>query len=115
MTFHTNISKVDIAPEAELVLYQVAREALTNAATHSRAVNVWLDLHQDPECVWVRVRDDGIGFDASVESERHYGLAIMRERALSLEGQLFVDSMPGRGCEVSLIIQQGAHKQHPST
>jgi signal transduction histidine kinase len=111
--FHSAISEVSLAPESELILYQIAREALTNAATHAKAMNVWVELRQDSDYVQLRVRDDGIGFDQLVEREGHYGIAIMRERALTADAQLFIDSMPNRGCEVSLIIQGGSQDTPP--
>jgi signal transduction histidine kinase len=105
MTFHTDVSAVETAPATELVLYQIAKEALTNAATHSRATNIWVELRQDPECISLSVRDDGIGFDPSIQREGHYGLAIMTERSLAIGGQLYVDSAPKQGSEISLTIR----------
>ncbi len=86
--------------EAELVLYRVAQEALTNAARHARADSVALSLTRVGDRVVLEVADDGHGFDATRDGA---GLRGMRERASLVAGDLSVTSSP-RGTTVRLAV-----------
>jgi signal transduction histidine kinase len=85
-------------------LFLVFKEALNNAARHSGCSRVEVELRVERGWLWLRVADDGHGFDAAVESEGH-GLPSMRSRALSLGGTLEVTPRPGGGTEVRLKIR----------
>ena len=90
--------------DAQLVVYRVAQEALSNAARHSGAGRVEVRLRR-PETGGVRleVADDGRGF-AFDESEGGLGIAGMRERALLVGGELTIESRPGHGTTVRLTL-----------
>ena len=94
----------DLGDDAQLVVYRVAQEALSNAARHSGATRVSVDLRrrQDGE-VELEAADDGRGF-AFDEAERGLGIAGMRERALLVGGELSIESRPGRGTTVHLSV-----------
>jgi two-component system, NarL family, sensor histidine kinase UhpB len=99
-----------LSPEAELVIYRVAQESLTNALRHSDARSVTVSLKADAETVTLRVADDGKGMPAQSPSGTA-GIAGMRERALLVGGRLWIESRPDRGTEVRLTIpvdQDGA-------
>jgi signal transduction histidine kinase len=90
----------------ELLIYQIAREALTNAVKHASPTTIWITLRQLGGSVSMSVVDDGIGFDtASLRDERHFGLELMKERATMVGGQLSVVSHRGSGTTVSLVIE----------
>jgi PAS domain S-box-containing protein len=75
---HVSIDAVPyLPPELATACFRVAQEALTNVARHAQARNVWLDLHLLAEGLELRVRDDGIGFDAGAARERAIGGASM--------------------------------------
>jgi signal transduction histidine kinase len=99
------VRPVKATPEVELVIYQIAKEALTNAVTHSRASAISVSLEASPGEVMLSVTDNGVGFDPSQPIEGHYGLHIMSERAASIGGALYVDSLFGGGCTVRLIVR----------
>jgi len=99
--FHTDVMPVGATPSVQLVTYQVAREALENAVRHSGAQNIFLSLRQEGRWIRLIVRDDGSGFNpADVDSEAHFGLAIMKQRATQAGGVLYVASEPGWGTQV---------------
>ena len=102
--FHTKFSVVEADEPTELALYQIAKEAATNAVLHARASNIWLELAQDDALIRLVVRDDGAGFKPSVDRAGHFGIQIMRERARAAGGQLFLDSNPGYGAAVTVLI-----------
>ncbi|MEQ1803940.1 MAG: PAS domain S-box protein [Burkholderiaceae bacterium] len=79
-------------------VYRVCQEALTNAARHSQASCVEVSLGRCADTVTLQVRDDGVGFDATLTgSTDRLGLVGMRERVKLLGGVLQVDSAPGAG------------------
>jgi signal transduction histidine kinase len=99
-------SAVRSTPERELVVYQIAREALANSARHSSAKTVWLSLNSKADLCEVVVEDDGCGFrPEDVQGSVHFGLQLMRERAASIDAELQVRSSPGSGTVISLIFR----------
>jgi signal transduction histidine kinase len=102
---HVDTRRVQVDSDSELVLYQIAKEALTNAVTHSRAANVWIQLSDEEGVTRLTIKDDGIGFDPLDEPSGHYGLAIMRERAAAVGADLYIDSCPGRGSRIDVALK----------
>jgi len=90
-----------LSAEAELVVYRVAQEALTNAARHADPRSVELSLGRQGEAVVLEVRDDGRGFGGPVEGS---GLLGMRERAALVDAELTVTSRPRHGTTVRLRV-----------
>jgi two-component system sensor histidine kinase UhpB len=94
----------DLGGDAQLVVYRVAQEALSNAARHSGAGRVEVALRRTPGGgVELVVADDGRGY-AFAESEGGLGIAGMRERALLIGAELTIESRPGRGTTVRLSV-----------
>jgi signal transduction histidine kinase len=96
-----------MSTEIKTALFRITQEALTNIVKHANANEVVVRLVYGTETVSVRVIDDGRGFDLSVldNSERKsWGLLGMRERANLLGGVLTIDSTPGFGSRVEVVI-----------
>jgi two-component system sensor histidine kinase UhpB len=94
----------DLGGDAQLVVYRVAQEALSNTARHSGAGQVEVRLHRTQGGgVLLEVSDDGRGF-AFDESERGLGIGGMRERALLIGAELTIESRPGHGTTVRLAV-----------
>lgn len=84
-------------------IFQVAREALSNAARHARARRVEVRLSFGDDALRLRISDDGVGMvDGVVRSGQ--GLRNIRERVRLLEGNLDLDSAPGRGVTMTLTV-----------
>ena len=97
----------DLHPILRDEVYRMTGEAMRNAFRHARARRIEVEIRYDTRELRVRVRDDGIGMDASVLQEGrtgHYGLPGMRERAKSIGGQLEVWSEQGAGTELELTV-----------
>jgi len=89
---------LEMPPPIQLLLYQIAREAVTNAVKHAHPENIWVRVGATEDHVELTVRDDGEGFDPETpQPEGHYGLAIMRERAQVAGGSIQIESAPGSG------------------
>ncbi|HZQ03155.1 MAG TPA: sensor histidine kinase [Gaiellaceae bacterium] len=93
-----------LAEEAELAVYRVAQESLTNVARHAQATRVELTLEPGAGSVVLRVVDDGRGIDESVAANGRGGLRGMRERAVLVGGALAVKRARGGGVEVRLEV-----------
>lgn len=98
----------ELSEEAELVIYRVAQEALTNVARHSGSHSAELRLTRSNGRLTLRVLDDGKGFDP--HRGEGGGLRGMRERAVLVGAQLAVMRRPRGGTEVRLSVplDQGA-------
>jgi signal transduction histidine kinase len=82
-------------------LVRIAREAVLNAVRHGRVERVRLELGRDPEGSYLRVADEGAGFDPGVRRSG-FGLISMRERAEALPGTFELSSRPGEGTTVMI-------------
>ena len=97
------------APEAELALYRIVQEALTNAVRHSRASTVQVAVARRNGEVVASVQDDGLGFDvdgvlSAHDEERGLGLFGMQERAAYVGGRVAISSTPGGGTTVRVSV-----------
>jgi signal transduction histidine kinase len=104
-------------------VYQIAREALTNALRHAQATTVEIELLFENAYLGLRVRDDGRGFEPSggsrVDGPRHFGVQGIRERAQRMGGELKLWSREGAGgTEIDVTVPAtraypGQHSQRP--
>jgi signal transduction histidine kinase len=90
-------------PEVEIAIYRIAQEALSNAAKHGRATRAVVEVQETETTIHLSVRDDGDGFDQTVQSGG-FGLLGMRERVQLLDGTLHVESEPGNGTTVRATL-----------
>jgi signal transduction histidine kinase len=85
----------------QLLLYQVAKEALNNAVRHSGAAQIHLRIWKRDGLIRLLVEDDGRGFNVHrVDRNEHFGLQLIAERVESARGTVVVDSTPGEGTRV---------------
>jgi len=95
-------------PEVATALYRIAQEALTNVARHAGARHVDLTLASGPEGLSLRVRDDGRGLGPQDRGARALGLLGMRERAVSLGGEVRFEELAGGGTCVTALVPLAA-------
>jgi two-component system, NarL family, sensor histidine kinase UhpB len=93
-----------LSAEAELAVYRVAQESLTNVARHAHASRIDVSLEPGAGSVVLRVVDDGRGLGDGAAQNGHGGLRGMRERALLVGGALAVKRAPSGGVEVRLEV-----------
>jgi len=90
--------------ERATMLFRIAQESLTNVARHAEATRVWVRMRHINRFVILEVGDNGRGFVVSERVGGGFGLLGMKERALSLGGELAIFSRPGEGAVVSVHI-----------
>ena len=98
---HLTLSDVDACQLSQVLAYQVAREAMTNAARYSSARSIEVSVLQESETIRLTVEDDGVGFDPTkVDRAAHFGLQLISERVESVQGAVAVESTEGTGTRV---------------
>ena len=94
---------LELSANQEIHVLQTVREALANVERHARARSAAVTLVRDGGGqVVVTIDDDGVGIGAAESRPHHYGLAIMRDRADSLDGRCEIGPRPGGGTRVAL-------------
>ena len=93
-------------PLVETVFFRVAQEALTNVARYAEVDRAEVQLLSNAEQVILRICDQGVGFDihADLMPPKGWGLAGMRERVDAIGGQLTVQSSPGKGTTIEIVV-----------
>ena len=86
-----------LSRSAELTVFRMVQEALTNAAKHARATQIQVRVFPDGDHATVSVTDNGVGFEPGPTSQPAHGLLGMRYRLASEQGVLQVRSAPGQG------------------
>ena len=117
-------AKEDVAHDLEVgkqgVVFFIIEEAVNNARKHARAGTIWVRLTRDGDMMAVEIADDGIGFDVSsteadYEKRGSLGMINLRERAELVNGILKIDSQPGNGTRVRVLVPlsvEAAEKLH---
>ena len=107
---NTNIEIVEsislptaLSSEANVSLFRIAQEALTNITKHSHATKVLLSIEATEKQIAFLVRDNGCGFELS-RNTTGFGLQGMEERTAALGGKLEIVSNCGEGCQISVKI-----------
>lgn len=94
-----------LTPASREALIRIAREAIINAGRHSGADQVDVELISNGR-VTLAIRDQGSGFDASQVGPNRFGLVSMRERAEALHAQFNIESSPGKGTSVEVLLDE---------
>lgn len=107
--FQVSPSLERIDPKIEIAIYRIVQESFNNISKYAEASEVHLDLYRKDEQVFVRVKDNGKGFDADniIKTKKAgggFGLLNMKERAELIGGKVEILSTPGHGTELLLEI-----------
>jgi signal transduction histidine kinase len=101
-----------LMPETEAAAFRIVQEALTNVANHAHAAICRIQLQRLPTTLLVTVDDDGRGFDPAdtprAAARPGLGLIGMRERVTQLLGTLRLESAPGKGTRLTVVLPAGA-------
>jgi len=113
--FHLSVT-LDLTPEAEprstelrAILFESARELLFNISKHAGVNQARVELSRNHRNeIFLAVEDEGVGFQGSQVDESGGGIGLfrIRERLISLGGQLDIDSVPGRGTRILLVAPE---------
>ena len=98
--------KISFNKEVEVIIYRIFSEMLTNVIKHAQAKLVLVYLEQYDNLFYLRVIDDGVGFDAENmgTNEKSFGLFSIRERIERLKGSFQIVSKIGNGTIIDISI-----------
>jgi PAS domain S-box-containing protein len=97
--------QIQLSEACSITIFRIFQEALTNIARHAEATQIEIVLRQQEEQVTLTVKDNGIGFTPDkMGNHASLGLLGMRERACLLDGELEIQSEPGKGVTIHLTI-----------
>ncbi len=98
------LEPVAVGREVELTIYRLVQESLTNVGKYACASKIAVTIDALGEGVRVCVEDDGIGFDPTRVASGPHGLLGMRYRVESHGGTLRVESAPGAGTRIVVLL-----------
>lgn len=103
MTLDNRLKGCQLSANEEFHIVQIVREALSNVVRHAGASQATVRLlPEENGAIAIVIEDDGLGFEPAADPRNQHGTAIMRERALSLDGALSISPRPGGGSCVSV-------------
>lgn len=94
-----------LAEAQELGIFRILQECLTNIAKHAKASKVVVGVNFGKDTIELTIVDDGAGFDPAKTPKNHYGLINMKERARKANGEVTIESAPGKGTKVALVVK----------
>jgi len=94
-----------IKPFIEHAIYRTMQEIINNALKHADCTQIDIQIIQNKDEFTLMIEDDGKGFDTQqVTNNKGFGLKQATSRIEGLNGQLYIDSMPGRGTIVTISL-----------
>jgi signal transduction histidine kinase len=103
--------------QAQSVVFSIVEEALGNARKYSRASKIQVRFWQEDELFVALIQDNGVGFDVQAVNQDYssrgsLGMVNMRERADRIDGSLRLESAPGHGTSITLVVPLDKHGSH---
>ncbi len=101
------LGSTSLSPATEIQLMRILQEAMSNVRKHAMATRVEITCQQADGHLHVTIADDGHGFDLArlpATGWPRFGLQTMQERAAAVGGSLRIDSAPGRGTRVEVLV-----------
>jgi PAS domain S-box-containing protein len=103
--FESAYDEADLTHEIRIDFFRICQEALANVIFHARASKVTISIEMVDNKIIMVISDNGEGFDID-QQNKGSGLIEMRERAASINGQLTIQSEPGKGTRVCVTVDK---------
>lgn len=104
LSITTDLESVELGGSAQLTVYRLVQESLTNIAKYAAASQAEISLHNFDRYISVEVKDNGKGFRVESVGPTSHGLAGMRHRVEAAGGRLTVTSTEGSGTRISAVL-----------
>lgn len=98
--------KGTLPPLVQIAIYRITQEALNNIVRHAKATQAAVTLHYQKNAVYLKIRDDGVGFNPDNIPPSHLGISFMQERAASIKAKWHLETAVGEGTEISVHWEQ---------
>lgn len=103
---HCEGDEYEIGEERELLVFRIVQEAIGNAMKHASPGTIDVFLRYTPQQLYVMVKDDGKGFDTNQTHKSGIGLSNIFLRAEVLKANISIESTPGMGTTISLMVNK---------
>jgi two-component system sensor histidine kinase DegS len=109
ISLNVNGGEKRMEPFLEVMIFRAAQELIENAVTHNLEnpgkITINISLNIDTDAVKMTVDDNGVGFDVSeIQKTGGLGLKLIRERVELMNGSMNIDTTPGKGCAISILL-----------
>jgi signal transduction histidine kinase len=104
-----------LAPDLESTVFRIVQEALVNLERHSQAREGNVAITQHGATIRLELSDRGVGFDPDAVGDGHYGLEGLKERARLAGGSASIQSAPGQGTKVTVVLPLASEGHRPAT
>lgn len=104
LSIATDLEAVELGGSAQLTVYRLVQESLTNIGKYAEAKQAEISLHNFDSYITVEVKDNGKGFKVGSVGAGSHGLAGMRHRVEAAGGRLTVTSTEGEGTLISAVL-----------
>jgi signal transduction histidine kinase len=102
---HTNAEHLDINNHSKTLLLRIVQESLSNCLKHSNCNNINIDISVANELLKIVIKDDGVGFNTNAINN-NVGLKSMHNRIKILEGNIDIQSQPGKGTKTFILVDE---------
>ena len=103
----SGLDENSLLPEQKINVYRIIQEQLNNILKHAQAGTVMIELNKEEEQIRLLVVDDGKGFDPRMRRDG-VGISNIISRAELYNGRVEIDSAPGKGCRLEVILNSKA-------
>lgn len=103
----TDLESVELGGSAQLTVYRLVQESLTNIGKYAEATQIVISLQNQGGYAMVEVQDNGTGFNTQNIAANSHGINGMRHRVEAAGGKLTVTSQPGAGTRISAVMPKG--------
>ena len=108
LSIATNLESVELGGSAQLTVYRLVQESLTNIAKYANASQANISLQDFADHISIEVKDNGSGFKLNDITAGSHGLAGMRHRVEAVGGKLTVESSEMNGTKVAALLPKTA-------
>ena len=108
LSITTDLEGVEIGGSAQLTVYRLVQESLTNIAKYAEAKKAVISLQNMDSFVTIEVHDNGKGFEVEGVASTSHGLSGMRHRVEAAGGRLTIESNGERGTRISAVLPRKA-------
>ncbi|MEI6820382.1 MAG: PAS domain S-box protein [Bacteroidota bacterium] len=101
--------RIELPNNISLAIFRIVQESLTNISRHSQAdkVSITMNISKNKDIVNLKITDNGIGIDKNkLKSSKSFGLIIMQERVLSLDGKIEIQNKNGTIITIQIPIKE---------
>lgn len=111
VNFKPSVNRIDVPYELKVVLYRITQEFIQNSIKYASCTNIYVELSCNNKMLQLNLKDDGKGFDATIESSSGIGLKNMKKRA-SIIAATFILESNNKGTTVLVKIPFTNEKQY---